>query len=282
MALVCCGRWVSVLAVGGTLLLGSRAAEASSCFPSVSIAWPSDGGELPQGAQVLVDTFCLFGDEVSYEATVDGEPAELSEGDVEGTYRIVPSPSVGANVVFGACVDEHSGQPSCDSVSLTVVATEEDRSFVAPSLDLHHDLRWSWIDMRWYWGLRAEIGGQEENAGRPALYRVGLDNGERSSDLTISDGAEDTSTQFGASILPPPGTQVCVTVVGSDAFGSTAQPVTQCTTVEAEPEHSCLNEGDDPDSCIEDTSGCSVGPRSDGWQGLILLGLAGLRRRKRA
>lgn len=252
-------RIASLLLVSGVfssaLLAQPSDAHATSCFASIEVAWPEDGGTLPLGSFVYLDAFCGASVE-GLEVTVDGEAAALVPGPAYGAYELSPEPAIGAVVSIeeGTALDEELGEfvPVSFEISEAVESSLE-----SPELGLGYGLTEDFIEGTEYWGLTATVIGAEANAGRPVFYTLAGPNGATGR-LIAPEGTGSQSQTWNANTLPPAGTEVCVTVSSIDVHGAEAADVTKCITAEPEPEPQPECD-DDPntDDCDTATSGSS-------------------------
>jgi hypothetical protein len=285
---------VVAVAVMGAVAVPSSAA-ASSCGRQVAVVWPEEGAEFPQGSMLMFEVVCGF-EEPTYTVSVDGEAATGVAGPFAGSMIIEPAPLSGSAVDVEICVDEET----CDSVSFTVTDPSSDGAVLPPDIGLafrsQEDATYGLV-----WGLQVTAVANPANAGRPVFYNFYKDDTLRS---TVPRGDGGISASAFWSSLPSPGSEVCATVELGDVYGNVAEPVTECTIVEeepegltgdpppfttgSEPETTGTTDGDgstgtsgedtDPGAEAESSSGCRVGGSHSGLWGLLLV--LGWRRRR--
>lgn len=136
--------WISAPLLAGVLALAPRAAEATSCLPTIDALAPADGEVLPVDARPLASSSCGV-DLSGWQVTVDGEPGALFVQSPDFGYGmlssigIAPAPSEGAVVELVGCSQGCWDGADEDIVrSYVVGASDRDAPEAPVLLDLTH------------------------------------------------------------------------------------------------------------------------------------------------
>ncbi len=248
--------------LGAALWVAPQIASACSCTPGFELTWPGARASVPEGSRLLVQPFCGAEATLVSDVRVDGEHVMLVDAPAYGLTGIEPPPTVGQEVHARFCVDEDNQQ--CDEVSF-LIAERVPVTLEAPGLALEHQWQRSVCGWDWEWSVRIVLEGREANAGRPVVYALELGGSLDVRSAVAPDGSHAIDQNVGASELPEPGQEMCVTVRTHDVWGATAQPTTACIEVEPAPEVDCADPQDDPRTCPSDPpSADSSGSSSTG------------------
>lgn len=277
------GKLVGAVAVVLGVWAVAPTASASSCDPNIELVWPKDGATLPVNGSVLFEeTGCGWQGlggwlHQDYDAFVDEELGTLEAGSDSRFggfwWWPAPEPTVGSNVQLMLC-----GQ-DCDEAPPLVEFTlgpADDEAPSAPQLgELDYTLE-SFEDLlgdgelRHFRDWHLDVSGA--SADDPRVLRVVYDSQGAMPHTTWRWSDEATETITVRTSEEQAGQMVCMEVTALDPSGNASDPVERCRELSAD------------ETLDGDEAGCGCRVQRRGawaWSGLSLLGLLGLRRRRR-